>query len=214
MTNTRPAVPPTTPRPLLDGPFWFVRHGQSTTNAEDLVAGWLDAPLTDLGHAQAAEAAEVLATLPLASIVVTGLVRTHQTATPLIERLGGRLAPIIEAGLNERNWGDLEGKTLDLRPSTFYDPPGGETWDEFADRIWHAATSLRVAAPTLIIGHSGTFRALLYKLGFGKVKPAVGNAVPVRFVPIDPPPGDRPPWRIESLDGTPIPIKPLKESAT
>jgi len=211
MTNA--AFDPAPVRPLLDGPFWFMRHGQSTTNAEDLIAGWLDAPLTDLGHAQAAQAAEQLAALPLASIVVTGLSRTHQTAAPLVARLGGRLTPIVEPGLNERHWGDLEGKTLDHRPSTFYDPPGGETWDTFANRIWTAATTLRVDAPALVVGHSGTFRALLYKMGYGRVRPAVGNAVPVRFVPTDAPPEGGPAWRVEALDGTPVPISPPEEPA-
>jgi len=206
-TNTAPISP------LLDGPFWFIRHGQSTTNAQDLVAGWLDAPLTEQGHAQAARAAEALAALPLASIVVTDLVRTHQTAQPLVDRLGGRLVPIVQAGLKERNWGELEGKSLDLRPNTFYDPPGGEVWDDFANRIWAAVTSLRVPAPTLVVGHSGTFRALLYKLGFGKVRPAVGNADPVRFVPITPSTPGRPGWRIEDLSGAPIVIKPPKDPA-
>jgi len=199
-----------TQRGLLDGCFYFMRHGESVTNAEDLVAGLLDVHLSEAGHRQAAAAAEQFRDIPLASVVVTGLYRTHQTAVPILRMKG--LAPFVEPGLNERDWGELEGRSLSERPSTFYDPPGGEVWEDFTDRIWRAARSLVVPAPTLVVGHSGTFRALLAGMGFGKVRPPVENATPVQFVPLDPPPTDgRPSWTVLDLDGNPVPIKPPKD---
>ncbi|MBB4287350.1 histidine phosphatase family protein [Roseospira goensis] len=197
-------------RGLLEGPFLFMRHGESTTNARDLVAGLMDAPLSERGAEQSAAAARVLRDEPLASVVVTGLYRTHQTALPILDQTG--LTPFVEPGLNERDWGDLEGRPLTERPSTFYDPPGGETWEVFADRIWRTAQALRVRVPTLLIAHSGTFRALLYRMGFGKVRPPVDNALPVRFVPVAPTTADAPAWTVLHLDGSPVPIKPPKSA--
>lgn len=207
MTTT----PSGTPRGLLDGPFYFMRHGESTTNAAEQVAGLLDAHLTETGHRQAAEAAEAFRTVELASVTVSGLYRTHQTAVPILRMKG--LAPFVEPGMNERDWGHLEGRPLSERPSTFFDPPGGEMWEDFANRVWRVASRLVLPAPTLVIGHSGTFRALLYRMGFGKVRPPVDNALPVQFVPSHPPPDEpgRPAWSVLFLDGTPVPIKPPKE---
>jgi probable phosphoglycerate mutase len=187
-----------------------MRHGESTTNAARQVAGLLDAHLTETGHRQAAEAAEAFRSIALACVVITGLYRTHQTAVPLLRMKG--LAPFVEPGLNERDWGTLEGRPLTERPNTFFDPPGGEVWEDFTGRIWRAAQTLEVPRPVLVIGHSGTFRALLERMGFGRVRPPLGNALPVQFVPLDPPPPDgRPAWTVLHLDGSPVKIKPPKD---
>lgn len=200
-------------RPLLDGPFYFMRHGESTTNAQDLVAGLLDAPLSDKGRAQAACAAETLRDVALASIVVTGLDRAQQSAVPILEQKG--LSPFVEPGFNERDWGELEGRPLSERPSTFQETREGESWAAFADRILRTARHLEVPVPTLIVGHAGTFRALLFGLGFGKVRPQLANATVVRFVPLDrPPSGNGPAWRVETLDGAAMTITPLNEDET
>lgn len=196
-------------RGLLDGPFYFMRHGESTTNAMDLVAGLTDAHLSERGQRQAIDAAEQVRAIPLASVIVTGLYRTHQSAVPILEQKG--LTPFVEPGLNERDWGELEGRPLSERPSTFYNPPGGESWEDFAARIWRAAQWVRVPAPTLLLAHSGTFRALLYGMGFGKVRPQLGNSVVVAFQPLDPPPAEGPAWRVVDLSGKPMTITPLKE---
>ncbi|SDE58627.1 histidine phosphatase family protein [Rhodospira trueperi] len=201
-----------TMRGLLDGPFYFMRHGESTTNAKDHVAGLTDAHLSEIGLRQAADAAEQLRGTDLVSVIVTGLYRTHQSAMPILEQKG--LTPFVEPGLNERDWGELEGRPLSERPSTFYDPPGGETWDAFADRIWRAAQHVRVPVPTLLLAHSGTFRAILYKMGFGKVRPQLGNAALVEFRPLTPAPAEGPAWEVVDLAGVPMEITPLKEDMT
>lgn len=199
-------------RPLLDGPFYFMRHGESTTNAQDLVAGLLDAPLSELGERQALAAAEMVRDLLLASVIVSGLDRSQRSALPILEQKG--LVPFVEPGFNERDWGELEGRPLSERPSTFHNTEQGETWERFAERIWHTAQNLRAPMPTLILAHSGTFRALLYAMGFGKVRPQLPNATVVQFVPCDPPPGGGPAWRVEDLDGVPMTIAPLPEDQT
>jgi len=194
-------------RHLLDGPFYFMRHGESTTNARDLVAGLLDAPLSDKGRMQAEQAAQTLQDVALASVVVTGLDRAQQSAVPILHQKG--LTPFVEPGFNERDWGELEGRPLSERPSTFHETRDGESWAAFADRIWRTARHLEVPTPTLIVGHAGTFRALLFNMGFGKVRPQLANATVVRFVPLVPPPPEGPAWRVEDLAGQTMTITPL-----
>ncbi len=194
-------------RSLLDGPFHFMRHGESTTNARDLVAGQLDAPLSDKGWAQVEEAADTLRDVPLASVVVTGLDRAQQSAVPILRQKG--LSPFVEPGFNERDWGELEGRPLSERPSTFHETREGESWADFAERIWRTAGHLEVPVPTLIIGHAGTFRALLFKMGFGKVRPQLANATVVRFVPLTGAPPGGPAWQVETLAREPMTITPL-----
>ena len=41
--------------------LWLVRHGETTHSRDGLLAGWVDIPLTELGEAQAAAVAPVLA---------------------------------------------------------------------------------------------------------------------------------------------------------
>jgi len=79
----------------------LLRHGQSEFNllftASRVDPGIADPKLTELGHAQAAAAAERLAAEPIRRIVVSPYTRALQTAAPLAERLGVpvRITPLV-----------------------------------------------------------------------------------------------------------------------
>jgi broad specificity phosphatase PhoE len=70
----------------------LLRHGQSEFNlhftATKRDPGIVDAPLTELGHAQAEAAAEALAGSGIKRIVASPYTRALQTASPLAGRLG------------------------------------------------------------------------------------------------------------------------------
>jgi glucosyl-3-phosphoglycerate phosphatase len=70
----------------------LLRHGQSEFNlhftATKRDPGIVDAPLTDLGHAQAAAAAETLANAGIRRIIASPYTRALQTAAPLSRALG------------------------------------------------------------------------------------------------------------------------------
>ena len=70
----------------------FLRHGQSEFNLHftrtRVDPGIIDPKLTELGHQQAAAAAEALAQRDIRRIVVSPYTRALQTATPVAERLG------------------------------------------------------------------------------------------------------------------------------
>ena len=85
----------------------LVRHGQTESNVLGLLdTGVPGAPLTELGLDQAAELVRTLADEPIQRIVVSNLLRTRQTATPLADARG--LEPVVDAGLREIEAGDLE----------------------------------------------------------------------------------------------------------
>lgn len=83
----------------------WVRHGQSTWNAMDRMQGHeLSPPLTDLGRAQSAEAAEALVDRGIVRILSSPAVRAQETAAVLAERLGLPVVTdplLLEKGLDE-----------------------------------------------------------------------------------------------------------------
>ena len=88
----------------------FVRHGQTNSNASDIIDTAIPgAPLNALGQQQANAIATVLNSQgPFAGIFESQLIRTQQTALPL-ETLTGLTAQPL-AGLDEINAGIFEGK--------------------------------------------------------------------------------------------------------
>jgi glucosyl-3-phosphoglycerate phosphatase len=79
----------------------LLRHGQSEFNLHFTATrrdpGIIDPELTELGHAQAAEAADTLAAEGISRIVVSPYTRALQTATPLARRLnvGLTVSPLV-----------------------------------------------------------------------------------------------------------------------
>jgi broad specificity phosphatase PhoE len=78
--------------PYIGKRMILLRHGQSEFNlhftATKRDPGIVDAPLTDLGHAQAAAAAEELAAAGIRRIIASPYTRALQTAAPLALALG------------------------------------------------------------------------------------------------------------------------------
>ncbi|MGJ3507885.1 histidine phosphatase family protein [Enemella sp. A6] len=88
----------------------LIRHAQTTANRDRILD--TAAPghsLTDLGHEQAEELARRPEVQQIGALVVSNLVRTQQTAAPLVARLG--LTPEINADGREIFAGDLEDAT-------------------------------------------------------------------------------------------------------
>lgn len=86
------------------------RHGSTEWNAQRRVQGHSDAPLSALGHAQAAEAAPLLAARSPDAIVSSDLRRCTDTAAPLATLTGLPLGR--DPRLRERSYGDWEGLTM------------------------------------------------------------------------------------------------------
>jgi probable phosphoglycerate mutase len=105
----------------------LVRHGQSEWNAAGLLQGQTaHVPLTELGHAQAAAAAQELVALSPGAIVSSDLRRAVQTAEHCARATG--LAFTTTPALREQGYGVLEGR------------PSRELWDvvDWTDPHWSA----------------------------------------------------------------------------
>ncbi len=92
----------------------LIRHGQSTWNAENLFTGWVDVDLTPAGEAEAIAGGELLAAtegLDLRVLHTSVLTRAIRTAELALHAAGRSWLPVRrDWRLNERHYGDLQGK--------------------------------------------------------------------------------------------------------
>jgi 2,3-bisphosphoglycerate-dependent phosphoglycerate mutase len=90
----------------------LLRHGESTANADDEFAGWLDVPLTNRGRDQAAAAGRLIrdSGLVAAAVHTSLLTRAIDTADIVVAESGSRAAPKRSWRLNERHYGALQGR--------------------------------------------------------------------------------------------------------
>ena len=92
----------------------LIRHGQSTWNAENLFTGWVDVDLTPAGEAEARAGGELLAEaedLDLRLLHTSVLTRAIRTAEIALAAAGRSWLPVRrDWRLNERHYGDLQGK--------------------------------------------------------------------------------------------------------
>lgn len=170
--------------------FYFLRHGQTPRNALRIFQGY-DEPLSEMGLAQAALAATVLAGVPIRTIVTSDARRAFDTAHAVAAP--HRLAPIAREVLRERNFGALVGtSSADLDWTCA--PEGGETLAQFVNRTRAAlAAALAEPAPVLVVAHGGTLYVLAALLGVPIDVGVLGNAQPLRFQ------RQGPIWQVQAL---------------
>ena len=159
------------------GRILLLRHGQSTWNAEHRWQGWADAPLSDVGRAQAAAAVDALRGERFDAVVASDLARAFDTATVIAEALG--LGTVeIETGLRERDvgaWSGLRTEEIEAkwpgqlaawRAGELTAIPEGE--GEIIDRVRAAIERILVSHPggtVLAVTHGGVIRTLERDLG-------------------------------------------------
>ncbi len=91
----------------------LLRHGESVWNAKNLFTGWVDVDLSDKGRAEAVRGGELLVAAGLAPDVVhTSLLRRAITTANLaLDAADRHWVPVRRSWrLNERHYGDLQGK--------------------------------------------------------------------------------------------------------
>jgi len=152
----------------------ILRHGQSEWNAAGRWQGQADPPLSDLGIAQAREAAGVVGAFD--ALVASDLDRAVTTARIIADATG--LGPVVtDDGLRERDVGEWQSLTRDqieLRwPGHLANgsrPPG---WEPNESVLTRALASLhRIAdhvgsGEALVVAHGGIIYALESHLGAG-----------------------------------------------
>ena len=153
--------------------LYLVRHGQSVGNERQLFFGWSDHPLTDLGRAQAHEAAEKLKEVSFTRCVSSDLARAWDTALICVEGRGVQVE--FAPALREQDLGALEdltflqakeryGKDFErmLADWTHVEPPGGESVAHMKRRVGACVDEIvRRGEDTLIVAHNGSLSLIL-----------------------------------------------------
>jgi broad specificity phosphatase PhoE len=151
-------------RPLT---LLLVRHGQTAWNALGLMQGQTaDIALTDLGHAQAAAAADELAAFGPGALISSDLLRARQTAEHCARATGLPIA--VTAALREQGYGVLEGRlSRELWDVVDWTDPhwsaeGGESLAQLHGRVAAYLDLLRADPPADVVAlvtHGDTIRA-------------------------------------------------------
>lgn len=173
--------------PTFARPFHFLRHGQTTYNRDGIFQGQIDSPLSDLGLAQAEEAAEALRGEPIRRIVASPLSRARLTAEAAGRALG--LPVETDDGLKECHLGVIEDQPHDAWPLDRYwtgdvSPEGGETFADFRARVLAAMARLTAEEDgVLIVAHGGLWRSLISIFRVRSPLTMMPNALPLHLSP-------------------------------
>jgi broad specificity phosphatase PhoE len=146
----------------------LARHGETDWNREGRYQGQADPPLNAAGQSQAEILAERLAGQPLEAAYSSNLRRALQTARAVARVTGVRLH--IDPRLREVNQGEWEGmlatEIAQVYPAEWAAcqrdpvhgrPPGGESVEEVAGRVWAAVDDIlgrHPVGPVLIVSHA------------------------------------------------------------
>lgn len=153
----------------------FVRHGQTTWNAESRYQGHADSPLSQLGILQAERASERLAGEKISAIYASDLSRAMDTARIIAAPHG--LTPIPDCRLREVCFGDWEGLTVGeirlkyeilfssyRKDSVTNRAPNGEKLETLQERVVATVEEIAFRHPdetVLIATHGGPIRAFI-----------------------------------------------------
>jgi broad specificity phosphatase PhoE len=132
----------------------IARHGETDWNRRGILQGWFDVPINELGRRQASEVAAAFADAGFTAVWTSPLVRAHETAKIVAAALS-LPPPSCHEGLKERHFGAIQGipkdELAELNPALFEqilrrNPAapfvGGESMDEFADRVLGAIAEI------------------------------------------------------------------------
>jgi len=171
---------------MFHNPFYFLRHGETEWNKIKRTQGQSNSSLNDTGRVQAKKAAEILKDEPIERIIASPLDRARHTAEAVAEFHDVSLT--FDDDLMECHLGDHQEQPLGSWIHDYwmgqYDPPNGETFDEFSSRVWAAmARAVALGPNTLIVAHGGLWIAANSKTRVEPPLLPVLNASPIHVVP-------------------------------
>lgn len=183
------------------GKLVLIRHGTTVAGEQSIYSGTLDFPLSHRGVQQVIRKAALYPDLNYDAAFVSQLTRAVETASLFFAAKGyGKLPLFIDEGarneipnpdgryllvekcaaLNERNYGDLQGKSKSealaiygaeelyrFRRGFYGAPPNGERFADVVDRV-RAFYEVRLKPlrdkTVLVVAHQNTLRALCYQI--------------------------------------------------
>lgn len=156
------------------------RHGETDWNKRGILQGWFDVPVNELGRRQASALAASFTDAGFTALWTSPLVRARETADIVAAAL--RLPPpCCHDGLKERHFGAIQGIPKDelaelnpvlleqiLRRNPAANFVGGESMDEFADRVLAAFAEIGARHPrdrVLVITHGWVMDVVTRHIG-------------------------------------------------
>jgi broad specificity phosphatase PhoE len=159
------------------GQLLLARHGATQDNAQGLILGHRDPPLSDAGRQQARILGRRALEAGARAIWTSPLLRARQTATLVAATLG--IEPKVQEQLIESYRGSWEGRPV--REIAAQCPelhagfeaaapdfrfPGGESLAEQVQRTREALNLIAAQpGPSIVVAHAGTIRAALIATG-------------------------------------------------
>lgn len=158
----------------------IARHGETDWNKRAILQGWSDIPINDHGRQQARTMAQGFASMGFSAIWSSPLARAHETAAIIAAALG-LAAPQCHDGLKERHFGAIQGipkseladqnpvllaQILRRNPQALF--VGGESMDEFADRVLNAFAHIgghHGGQQVLVVTHGWVLDVVLRHIG-------------------------------------------------
>ena len=195
----------------------LLRHGRTDWNAVRRIQGQSDSQLDELGHAQAAAVAPVLAALGPSVLWSSDSDRARDTASYLAARCG--LTPTFDARLREYSLGDREGlhhhEFEAAAPAEFAEfvrgnwgsVPGAESRSAVVDRMTSALGEAAAAVPAdgvaLVVSHGAAIRTAVAAMVGWSAGPAdaLGGLDNCGWTVLRRPDPDAP-WRLHAYNRT------------
>lgn len=158
--------------------IYLVRHGQNVDNANGILNGHRNEPLTDIGIGQANEVANKIDSngLKFDTIYTSPLIRAKQTAD-IIADITNSLVPVVLPSLIERDFGVMTGARQDiieqicypdiLKTDTvtyFLSPKAAETFPDLlkrAEKVLEFVAGRHNNGDVLLVTH-GDFGKMIY----------------------------------------------------
>jgi probable phosphoglycerate mutase len=146
----------------------LIRHGETDLNAAQVVQ-FPETPLGDHGLLQAEQLGQSLTRRSVERVLTSDYQRARTTAECVAQHTGANL--IESTQLRERNFGEIRGKPytdfgdLDIF-ALDYEPPGGESWEDFHTRVdiaWNEVTfhAQALSGDLAVVTHGLVLRSLL-----------------------------------------------------
>lgn len=162
--------------------LFLVRHGKSVWNKQNKFTGWIDVNLSEEGKTEAENAAQKLLHVNFDKIFTSNLKRAKQTYKIISLKNKIKLKPIASKFLNERHYGDLQGKNKDEIKEIFGEekflnwrrsfdgrPPNGESLSDTYNRVIpffekEILELLKQGKNVLVVAHGNSLRSIVKKI--------------------------------------------------
>lgn len=158
--------------------IYITRHGQNEDNAQGILNGHRDLPLTTLGEAQARKLADEIRKVGFVfdTVYTSPLSRASRTAEVICEALDLN-RPVVLDSLIERNFGIMTGKRIaDIEKlcapniiktdiiTYFLSPEGAETFPDLLKRARRVLRQIQEqhSSGTILLSTHGDFGKMLY----------------------------------------------------